>query len=87
MMQSLKLAGFFKDIVGLAVGGFSDLKVNDTPYGKTYQEIIQDTLKDYDFPILFDLPAGHIDDNRALLLGAETTINVGEFVSCIRFIQ
>jgi muramoyltetrapeptide carboxypeptidase len=87
MMQSLKHTGFFKDIIGLAVGSFSDLKVNDTPYGKTYQEIILETVEEYDYPILFDVPAGHIDDNRALLLGGETTINVGEFVSCIRFIQ
>jgi len=87
MMQSLKHAGFFKDLIGLAVGSFSDLKHNETPYGKTYQEIILETVEEYNYPTLFDVPAGHIDDNRALLFGGETIINVGEFVSCIRFIQ
>lgn len=85
LLQSLKLAGYFDKIKGLAIGGFTDIKENDTPFGKTYQELILEIVSEYDFPVIFDLPIGHFSNNQSLILGGEITLNVGEFVSCIRF--
>lgn len=82
LLISLKSAGFFKNIIGLVVGAFSEIDI--IADNKTYQEIILEILAEYHFPILFDVPAGHISDNRTLVFGEETEINVGAFISCIR---
>ena len=84
LLISLKSAGFFKNIKGLVVGAFSEIENDKIAYNKTYQELILEMFAKYSFPILFDVPAGHISDNRSLIFGEETEINVGEFISCIR---
>lgn len=85
MVISLKRAGYFEHCKGLIVGGVSDIKENSTPFGMTYQEIILDAVKDYDFPVCFDFPAGHITDNRTLLLGRTITLDVREQKAVIKF--
>lgn len=84
LLISLKSAGFFKNIIGLVVGAFSEIEDDKIDDNKTYQEIILEILEEYSFPILFDVPVGHISDNRALVFGEKTEINVGEFISSIR---
>jgi muramoyltetrapeptide carboxypeptidase len=56
----------------------SDMNDNAIPFGKTAEEIIVDVLGDTDFPIMFNVPAGHIDDNRALIIGGQTRIEMKE---------
>jgi len=87
LLQSLKLAGVFKDLLGLVVGGFTGIKPNKEWNDQNYQDLIRNVVKEYEFPVIFNMPAGHIDENRALILGGEVVINVGEFVCCIRFQQ
>ena len=84
LLYSLKLAGVFKDILGLVVGGFTDIKPDKNWKGQNYQDLVLNVVKEYEFPVIFNVPAGHIDENRALILGGEVVINVGEFVCCIR---
>ncbi|NEU09261.1 LD-carboxypeptidase [Flavihumibacter sp. R14] len=74
MMWSLKRAGKLAGLNGIIVGGFTELKDNDIPFGQTAAEIIQEHLKDYDFPVCYDFPAGHIENNHALILGK--TVNL-----------
>ena len=81
MMIGLKRAGIFDDISGLIVGGMTDMNDNDIPFGKTAEEIILDAVKPFNFPVCFGFPAGHIDDNRPLIMGAEIMMEVGEKVS------
>jgi len=69
MMRNLKRAGKLKNLAGLVVGGFTDVKDNDIPFGQTIPEIIMEVVKDYDYPVCFDFPAGHIPDNCSLILG------------------
>ena len=38
---------------------------------KSYQEVILSHFEGRDITICFDFPAGHIDDNRALVFGAD----------------
>ncbi|NNK69591.1 MAG: LD-carboxypeptidase [Flavobacteriaceae bacterium] len=76
MLMSLKRAGYFKGCEGLIVGHISNVRVNTTPWGKPMEQLILDAFKDYDFPILFDFPAGHEDDNRALILGRSIELKV-----------
>jgi muramoyltetrapeptide carboxypeptidase len=76
MMMNMKRNGKFDHIRALLIGGMSDMNDNDIPFGKTAEEIIIDVLGDVNFPILFNVPAGHIEDNRALIIGGETMVEV-----------
>ncbi len=77
MVYNLKRNGYFEKIKGLIIGGMTDMHDNSIPFGYDYIEIIKNITKEYDFPIVFDFPAGHIKDNRALILGKEVTLEVG----------
>jgi muramoyltetrapeptide carboxypeptidase len=72
--MNLKRNGYFSQLKGLIVGGMTDMHDNEIPYGMNEKQIILDIVKEYDFPVVFDFPAGHIQDNRALLLGKEVSL-------------
>lgn len=85
MIQNLKQRGVLKGLKGLLVGGMTDMKDNAVPFGMTAEQIIQDAVKDYDYPVCFNFPAGHIDDNRALVMGKECTVIIMDHL--VRFNQ
>ncbi len=76
MMYSLKRAGKLKNIKALLVGGMTDMNDHEIPFGKNAQEIILSLTESYEFPVIFNFPAGHIKDNRSLILGREMTISI-----------
>lgn len=76
MMYALDRAGKLAKLKGLIVGGFTSLKDNPIPFGFTVQQIIYQIVKKYNYPVAFDFPAGHIDDNRALVLGGEYQLKI-----------
>lgn len=85
MMMNLKRNGCLDNIKGIIVGAMTKMKDNDIPWGKNALEIIQDVTKKYDIPIIYNFPAGHIQDNRALILGNKVTINVTATCSTVVF--
>jgi muramoyltetrapeptide carboxypeptidase len=78
MMHTLNRAGKLKKLAGLMVGGFTDIKDNDIPFGQTIPQIIMEVVKDYDYPVCFDFPAGHIPNNHAIILGARMHLHVAQ---------
>ncbi len=80
MMMNLKRSGKLSRLVGLIVGGMSDMKDNAIPFGKTAEEIILDAVKEYNYPVCFHFPAGHIDKNLALYLGRKVKLEIAESV-------
>lgn len=76
MMQSFRLSGQLKGLSGLVVGGFTEMKDNDSPFGKSACEIIQEAVQEYNFPVCFDFPAGHIPKNTSLIFGAQYHLEV-----------
>ncbi|GMT44723.1 MAG: peptidase S66 [bacterium] len=78
MMMALKRAGVFKNLAGLIVGGMTDMHDNAIPFGKNAEEIISESVKEYDFPVAFGFSAGHQPDNRTLIMGAEVKLEVEE---------
>ena len=76
MMVNLKRNHMLKNLKGLIVGGLTKMHDNTIPFGKNAQEIILDAIKDYEYPVCFDFPAGHLEDNRTLVLGAVATLRV-----------
>lgn len=77
MMVCFDRAGKLKGINGLVIGGMTKMKDNKVPFGKTAEEIVADVVKKYKFPVCYGFPAGHMDDNRALILGRKVQLNIG----------
>jgi muramoyltetrapeptide carboxypeptidase len=78
MIMNLKRAGMLSGLAGLVVGGMSDMNDNAIPYGKTAKEIIVEAVREFDYPVCFDFPAGHLVDNRTLIMGRKVTLSVAE---------
>jgi len=76
MMMALKRAGVLENLAGLIIGGMTKMNDNTVPFGKTAEEIIRESVKEYSFPVAFGFPAGHQPDNRALIMGAEVHLEV-----------
>ncbi len=85
MMLNLKRNGCLESIKGILVGAMSSMKDNDIPWGKNALEIIEDVTKNYNIPIVYNFPAGHIHDNRALILGNTVTIDVNATKTTVVF--
>ncbi len=85
MMMNLKRNGYFDGVKAVIVGGMSSMNDNEIPWGKDALQIIQDVLKDYKFPIIYNFPAGHIKDNRTLILGKVVSIDVNKNGSVVKF--
>lgn len=85
MMMNLKRNGCLESIKGIIVGSMSKMKDNEIPWGKNALEIIEDVTKTYTIPIIYNFPAGHIHDNRALILGSTVRIHVTENCSTVVF--
>jgi len=78
MILQLKRSGKLKSLAGLIVGGMNDMRDNMFPFGKTAEQIIAEAVSEYDYPVCFDFPAGHISRNLPLKLGANVKLSVGE---------
>lgn len=72
MILNLKRSGKFAGIKALIIGHLSDMHDNTVPFGKTAEEIVADECRDLIFPLIYNVPAGHLPDNRALRLGCTT---------------
>lgn len=69
MMYQLKRNGTLDELAGLIVGGFTDMKDTERPFGKTVYEIIDDIIKPYSYPVCFGFPVSHEKENYALKIG------------------
>jgi muramoyltetrapeptide carboxypeptidase len=78
MMQALKRAGKLQHLAGLIVGGMNDMNDNTIPFGKSCEEIISDAVSEYNFPVVFDFPSGHISNNMTLVMGSHVRLTVAD---------
>lgn len=76
MMINLKRSGKLSGIKGLIVGGLSKMNDNTVPFGKQAEKIIAEYAQDAGIPVCFNFPAGHIADNRALIMGREVRLDI-----------
>jgi muramoyltetrapeptide carboxypeptidase len=85
MMWSLKLSSKLENLSGIIVGGMTEMNDNDILFGKQAVEIIKEAVEEYNYPICFSFPCGHIDDNRTLILNKEANLIVSD--SSVNFAQ
>ena len=78
MLLQLKRSGKLEHLAGLIIGGFTDSKDTDRPFGKEVYEIIHDQVKDYEYPVCFGFPVSHSRENYALKIGIEYELVVGD---------
>lgn len=78
MMMNLKRSGKLSRLAGLVVGGMTAMNDNTIPFGFTAEEIITAAVAEYDFPLCFNFPAGHRNDNRAFIMGRQAELSVAD---------
>ena len=80
MMMALKRAGKLTHLAGLIIGGMTAMNDNSVPFGKTAEEIIAEHVSEFDYPVCFGFPAGHIRDNRAICFGRSLSLKIEKTV-------
>jgi muramoyltetrapeptide carboxypeptidase len=78
MLYQLKRSGKLSKLAGLVVGGFTDIKDTERPFGKTTYEAIRDITEEYDYPVCFGFPVSHEKENYALKVGIGYKLKVGK---------
>ncbi len=78
MMLQLRRSGKLERLAGLLVGGFTDTKDTDRPFGKQAYEIIQEHIQEYEYPVSFGFPVSHTDRNYALKTGVRHRLQVSD---------
>jgi muramoyltetrapeptide carboxypeptidase len=78
MFYQLKRSGKLDKLAGLIIGGFTDLKDTERPFGKQVYDIIHDLIKEYDYPVCFGFPVSHDKENYALKIGTGYKLKVGK---------
>lgn len=68
MMQNLRFGGVLQQLSGLIVGQFSDCE-EDPQMMQSISEIIRSAVNNYNYPVCFNFPAGHVEYNLPLPLG------------------
>lgn len=75
MMYNLRLGGVLEQLSGLIIGQFTHLQENRT-LGKELNEALAELVADYDYPVCFGFPVGHVTQNYPLICGATVQLKV-----------
>lgn len=75
MMQNLRMSGVLARLGGLVIGQFTECS-DDPSMGCTIAETIRHAVSGYDYPIMMNLPVGHIEQNIPLRLNVKWRLSV-----------
>ena len=87
MMLTLKRAGKLDNLVGLVLGGFTEMEDTERPFGQTLEELIGDKVSEFDYPVCFHFPAGHQEINHTLTLGERHKLSVTASGSVLELVR
>ncbi len=76
MLYQLKRAQKLENLAGLILGGFTDCKDTERPFGKKIDALIKDVLGDVTYPVAYHFPISHGRHNVAVKLGVTHTLTV-----------
>ena len=77
MLTYLRMTNILNEIVGIGFGSFS-VECCSTDWNNLLKKLILERLKEFDIPILADLPIGHISGNACIPLGCEAILNAND---------
>jgi muramoyltetrapeptide carboxypeptidase len=78
MFYQLKRSGKLSKLAGLIIGGFTDIKDTERPFGQTAYQLIRDLVSEYDYPVCFGFPVSHEKENYALKIGVGYKLKVAK---------
>ena len=78
MVIQMKNAGLFKDLAGLIIGGFSDMRDEPTDIGAGAFEIIQSHVREYNYLVCYDFPISHSLSNYPVKEGGIYHLKINE---------
>lgn len=78
MMVQLYRANKLKNLAGLVIGQFSEIKDNIKGFGASLEQTIVEWTKEYTYPIAFNFPIGHQENNISVICGKVMTLEVNE---------
>lgn len=87
MLYMLDRAGVLRNLNGLIIGHMTNILDNEESFGKTVREIILDLVKKYNYPVAFNIPAGHNSLNNPLVIGSEIQLNVTKDKTVIKYLN
>lgn len=76
MMYNLKLGGVLEKLSGLIIGQFTEYNTEDHSIGKDLYSALYDLVKEYNYPVCFNFPVGHVTYNLPLICGAKVDFSV-----------
>ena len=76
MFYQLKRSGKLNKLAGLIIGGFTDMKDTERPFGKTIENIIKELVEAYDYPVCFHFPISHGKENVPVKIGVEYELKI-----------
>ena len=76
LLLQLKRSGKLDKLAGLIIGGFTEVKDTERPFGKEVYECIHEHVKGAEYPVCFGFPVSHTKENYALKIGVEYTLDV-----------
>lgn len=85
MLYSLQLGGVLERLKGLIVGQFTEYKSPDRN-GESMYDMIRRMVAPYDYPVAFNFPVGHVDDNRPMIEGADVELSVTSGNTTLKFL-
>lgn len=85
MLWTLKRARKLEGLAGLIIGSFSAMRDSTPSFGQSIEEIILEKVHEYDFPVAFHYPAGHIENNHSLILGKQIKMCVKKHEVSIQY--
>lgn len=74
MIYRMKAAGIFDRIKGLVIGQFANAPANKD--FNHINEVFHSVVKDYDFPVCYNFPIGHVDENFPQIQGATVKLKI-----------
>ncbi|HEV8199425.1 MAG TPA: LD-carboxypeptidase [Candidatus Polarisedimenticolia bacterium] len=77
MLTHLKNAGWLSRLSGMVVGRLYGCRAQDPRLDRSIRDILLDRLEGTRYPVVFDLPAGHVPGKWTLPLGGPARLDTG----------
>lgn len=76
MLVQLKRTKSLRKVRGIIIGGFTDCKDTERPFGCTIHEVIRRHFSDLNIPVCYGFPVSHNTENYALKFGVRHELQV-----------